>query len=250
MQKVVAVDFDGCLCANAYPEIGKPCWPVINAAKQRRAEGWALILWTSRGGADLTAALAACKAWGLEFDAVNENLPEWRDTFGNDARKIGATEYWDDKAVFMPGLALGDPTVTEAFWFFVHNAHRNMDIPDYFRLAADALHQQISRQKWAGTRFERYARNPYELARMLTDFAAQFGPTPENQPGGCRKACQMATDPAACAVALKADAGYCDNAQRAACLAKWLCGPVADGPAAYDKWHPATETSGTEGDDE
>lgn len=46
----------------------------------------------------LQQALDACKGWGLEFDAVNESLTEWRERYGNDPRKIGASEYWDDRA--------------------------------------------------------------------------------------------------------------------------------------------------------
>ena len=30
---------------------------------------------------------------------MNENLPEFKEAWGNDTRKVGATEYWDDRAV-------------------------------------------------------------------------------------------------------------------------------------------------------
>ena len=49
--------------------------------------------------------------WGLTFDAVNENLPERIEMFGNDPRKIGADEYWDDRAVALsdiPGIAFSE----------------------------------------------------------------------------------------------------------------------------------------------
>lgn len=39
LQSVIAVDFDGCLCENQWPEVGAPLWPVIEAAKQRKIEG-------------------------------------------------------------------------------------------------------------------------------------------------------------------------------------------------------------------
>jgi len=35
-QRVIAVDFDGCLCDNAYPDIGAPNWRVIEAALEER----------------------------------------------------------------------------------------------------------------------------------------------------------------------------------------------------------------------
>lgn len=99
MQRVIAIDFDGTICENEYPAIGEPKWGVIRAALREKRAGAALVLWTTRTGEQLEAALMACKRWGLPLDGVNENLEEWRAYYGNDPRKIGATEYWDDKAV-------------------------------------------------------------------------------------------------------------------------------------------------------
>lgn len=99
MRKVIAVDFDGTLFENAWPDIGAPRANVIAAALQEQQNGAALILWTCRIGEALRAALEACEAQGLHFDAVNDSLPEWKDSFDGDPRKIGATEYWDDRAV-------------------------------------------------------------------------------------------------------------------------------------------------------
>lgn len=107
MRKVIAVDFDGCLCTDAWPLAGKPNWGIINRAKEEQAAGAALILWTCREGHDLDTALAACSEWGLTFDAVNDNVPELKEAWGNDTRKVGATEYWDDRAVRMPGGWIG-----------------------------------------------------------------------------------------------------------------------------------------------
>ncbi|WP_243150021.1 hypothetical protein [Acutalibacter sp. 1XD8-36] len=99
MRKVIAIDFDGCLCSNAYPHIGKPNWRVIAEALIAQKSGAALILWTCREGDELREAVDACRRWGLRFDAVNESLPEWAAAFGTAPRKVGASEYWDDKAV-------------------------------------------------------------------------------------------------------------------------------------------------------
>lgn len=98
-ERAIALDFDGTLCENKYPEIGAPKWDVIRQAKQEKEAGTKLILWTCREGALLQEALAACRRWGLELDAVNDSLASWKRCFGDDPRKIGATEYWDDKAV-------------------------------------------------------------------------------------------------------------------------------------------------------
>lgn len=103
LQKAIAVDFDGCLCANAYPEIGAPHWNIIAAAAAAQSSGAGIILWTCREGKLLQDALEACERWGLHFDAVNDSLPSWKAFFGNDSRKVGADEYWDDKAYRVQG---------------------------------------------------------------------------------------------------------------------------------------------------
>lgn len=97
--RVIAIDFDGTLFTNKWPEIGEPIDFVIRQAKREQESGAKLILWTNRTDELLDAALKACEAVGLHPDAVNESLPEWKDHFGTDPRKIGASEYWDDKAV-------------------------------------------------------------------------------------------------------------------------------------------------------
>lgn len=96
---IIAVDFDGTLCENKYPEIGKPNKTVIDALLLRQKDGAKIILWTCRCGKYLKAAVKWCKEHGIVFDAVNRNLPEMRKSFKNDSRKVFAREYWDDRAV-------------------------------------------------------------------------------------------------------------------------------------------------------
>ena len=98
-RKIIAVDFDGCICTNNWPDVGNPNWIVINKLKREQELGSAIILWTCRGGEPLQSAVKFCKELGLEFDAINENLPEQIRAWGRDSRKISADEYWDDLAV-------------------------------------------------------------------------------------------------------------------------------------------------------
>lgn len=97
-KRAIAIDFDGTLCENNYPDIGEPNWNVIYQAIQEQKHGAGLILWTCREGKLLYDAMEACFDWGIQFDAINESLPEWKEHFGTAPRKVGADEYWDDKA--------------------------------------------------------------------------------------------------------------------------------------------------------
>ena len=106
--KIIAVDFDGCLCESKWPNIGKENQPVINELLKQQALGAKLILWTCREGHQLQAAVMWCLNHGIKFDAINENLPENIEIFGNNSRKVYATEYWDDKSV----LVVNTGTVT------------------------------------------------------------------------------------------------------------------------------------------
>lgn len=98
-ERIIAVDFDGCLCENAWPDIGEAKQDVIDALLLRQESGAKIILWTCRVGEQLSAAVRWCTRHGIVFDAINENLPVNVVAFGNDCRKIFADEYWDDKAV-------------------------------------------------------------------------------------------------------------------------------------------------------
>lgn len=99
---IYAVDFDGTLCESVYPGIGKPNIVLINHLIKRRKQGNKVILWTCRCEQRLEEAVSWCKEHGLEFDAVNENLPEMIEWYGNDCRKVFADVYIDDKAVNKP----------------------------------------------------------------------------------------------------------------------------------------------------
>ena len=93
---IYAVDFDGTLCKNAWPEIGEPNTPLIEFLKREQAEGDELILWTMREGGALDEALAWCAKNGLTFDAVNDNAESQKKLYGNNPRKVYADLYIDD----------------------------------------------------------------------------------------------------------------------------------------------------------
>lgn len=92
----IAVDFDGTIVENAYPEIGEEKLFAFETLKQLQKRGHQLILWTYRSGKELDEAVAFCKEHGVEFYAVNNNYPEEK-PMDNLPRKINADVYIDDR---------------------------------------------------------------------------------------------------------------------------------------------------------
>lgn len=106
---IIAVDFDGTLIeGNTWPDVdGRPCEELIKHLIKERERGNKVILYTCRNGEHLDTAVEYCKEYGLEFDAVNENLPELIEAYGSDTRKISADIYIDDHACHPYGVGWG-----------------------------------------------------------------------------------------------------------------------------------------------
>ena len=96
---VFAVDFDGTLSYGKWPEIGEPNTGLIRFLNERKKRGDKLILWTCREADTLNDAVEWCKMQGLEFDAINDNLPEVIEKYNWNSRKISCDFYIDDRAV-------------------------------------------------------------------------------------------------------------------------------------------------------
>ena len=97
--RIIAVDFDGTLCYSDWPALGDPNERLIEYLRNWRAQGNKLILWTCRAGEALDAAVSWCHEHSLEFDAVNDNLPEIVELYGNNSRKITCDYYIDDRSL-------------------------------------------------------------------------------------------------------------------------------------------------------
>ncbi|HDP76368.1 MAG TPA: hydrolase [Bacteroidales bacterium] len=72
----VAVDFDGTIVENEYPQLGKPMLFAFETLRELQKRGFVLILWTVRTGKLLKEAVEFCRQNGVEFYAVNRNHPE------------------------------------------------------------------------------------------------------------------------------------------------------------------------------
>lgn len=100
LPKIVAVDFDGTLVEDRYPDIGAPNMEMVELCRQLKNQGVALILWTCRDNLNLKEAVNFCRnCLGLNFDAVNDNVPQVQRMFNNNTRKIYADLYIDDKSI-------------------------------------------------------------------------------------------------------------------------------------------------------
>ena len=97
--KIIAVDFDGTLCFSEWPAVGEPNVRLIEYLKKWKRGGGKLILWTCRAGEALDTAVSWCHEQELVFDAINDNLPEIVEKYGNNSRKITCDYYIDDRAV-------------------------------------------------------------------------------------------------------------------------------------------------------
>lgn len=99
---IIAIDFDGTLVEDSWPEIGRPRHDQFDRAKALKRDGHKLILWTCRedspSGNRLTEAVEFCAKMGLYFDSVNENVTDSPFNYLGHSRKVYADKYIDDKS--------------------------------------------------------------------------------------------------------------------------------------------------------
>lgn len=94
----IAVDFDGTIVENEYPDIGKPKLFAFETLKAMQEKGFRLILWTVRTGNELDQAVEYCRGNGIEFYSVNCNYPE-EELDEDISRKIEADIFIDDRNI-------------------------------------------------------------------------------------------------------------------------------------------------------
>ena len=100
LPRIIAIDFDGTLVEDNFPEIGNPDPYLFTLCRLAQVNGIKVILWTCRNGESLDKAVRFCEQQGLVFDAVNDNLEECKAIYGGNTRKVFADIYFDDKATF------------------------------------------------------------------------------------------------------------------------------------------------------
>ena len=94
----IAVDFDGTIVEEAYPQIGKPIPFAIDVLKKLIYEDYQQVkLWTVREGALLEESVQYCRQRGVEFYAVNKLHPDLPDEYCS--RKIAVDIFIDDRSL-------------------------------------------------------------------------------------------------------------------------------------------------------
>jgi hypothetical protein len=104
VRRTIAVDFDGVIAEydgwKGRGVLGLPRKDVIKALHELRAEGWKIVIHTTRGEQEVRPYLVQ---HGIPHDEINKN---------SDYRTLGvkpvADVYWDDRAFFYSGDARRD----------------------------------------------------------------------------------------------------------------------------------------------
>jgi hypothetical protein len=96
---VLAVDFDGTVVEDRYPEIGKPLPFAIDTLKRLHADGHRIVLWTFRHGRPLRNAVEFLESQGVQLYAVNQSFPEESEQLDGYSRKIHADWFIDDRNI-------------------------------------------------------------------------------------------------------------------------------------------------------
>lgn len=94
---IYAIDFDGTIVENKWPNIGKLNPDAVKFIRAVKDSGGVFILWTNRVGQRLQDAVDFLAANDIAPDYVNSNVPEVIEDFGSDSRKVYADVFIDDR---------------------------------------------------------------------------------------------------------------------------------------------------------
>lgn len=94
---VIAIDFDGTIVDNAYPNIGALKPNVVAVIRRLHDESHKIVINTCRTGEHAKDAFNFLIEHKIPFDALNENIPELVSIYPLESRKISADLYIDDR---------------------------------------------------------------------------------------------------------------------------------------------------------
>lgn len=119
----IAIDFDGTIVSNKWPEIGEVAPFAIETIKRFKADGHKIILNTCRENELLQKAIAFLAEHEIFADYVNDN-PVACENWGK-CRKVWADMFIDDHNAFIPKLS--DGTVN---WLWILRQYENAGSAD------------------------------------------------------------------------------------------------------------------------
>lgn len=96
---VVAVDFDGTIVNDKFPEIGNIKTKTVELMKKLKEKGHLVIVWTCRSGHNLDDAVDFLNKNNILYDYINENPQDPYAIAGWQGRKVFCDIYLDDRAV-------------------------------------------------------------------------------------------------------------------------------------------------------
>ena len=111
MSKILAIDFDGTIVKDQFPDIGEMVDGAKEAINQLYSDGYTIIIWSCRTGIKKAEAINWLVMQGIKFHYFNkssyENLKKYDFV---DTRKVFANLYIDDR------MLTKLPTWDEIYW--------------------------------------------------------------------------------------------------------------------------------------
>lgn len=111
---VIAVDFDGTLVKDQFPNLGQPFIEGINTVNAMIEVGYEIVIWTARQ--ELVPVMEHLKNHGLNIDKVkiNAHADYMLNRYESQGIKIGASIYIDDRGY-------GAPIFNDSEWLKIKN---------------------------------------------------------------------------------------------------------------------------------
>jgi hypothetical protein len=100
---IIAIDFDGTIVEDRFPEIGDLKPGAVEAINQLYADGYTIIIWTCRTGINKARAVEFLAKAGIKWHYFNESsIANLKLHNFNDTRKVYADLYIDDRGLYRP----------------------------------------------------------------------------------------------------------------------------------------------------
>jgi len=101
---IIAIDFDGTIVQDKYPDIGNPYPGAIQAINELYDDGYCIIIDSCRARDKEDEMIDWLNRNGVKYCHCNENCRILIRRYSTDCRKISADIYIDDKSLFAPNM--------------------------------------------------------------------------------------------------------------------------------------------------